>query len=138
MKIIVYYRDRTFTDYETGLDETRKAIWRVDLYDRFIESGKTPEVIEKCIADYNNSSDSVECKVIELPDEMTEVITFLLGEKHYKRYSDMDDLDSTMNELSADISNIHDDVWNMRNKMDYIEELFKKFKEKYVDESEEN
>ncbi len=138
MKIIVYYRNRTFTDYETGLDETRKAIWRVDLYDRFIESGKTPEVIEKCIADYNSSSDSVECKVIELPDEMTEVITFLLGEKHYKRYSDMDDLDSTMNELSADISNIHDDVWNMRNKMDYIEEMFKKFKEKYVDESEEN
>lgn len=136
MKIIIYYRDRTFTDYETGLDETRKAIWRVDLYDRFIESGKTPEVIEKCIADYNSSSDSVECKVIELPDEMTEVITFLLGEKHYKRYSDMDDLDSTMNELSADISNIHDDVWNMRNKMDYIEEMFKKFKEKYVDESE--
>jgi acyl carrier protein phosphodiesterase len=138
MKIIVYYRNRTFTDYETGLDETRKAIWRVDLYDRFIESGKTPEVIEKCIADYNSSSDSVECKVIELPDEMTEVITFLLGEKHYKRYSDMDDLDSTMNELSADISNIHDDVWNMRNKMDYIEEMFKKFKEKYIDESEEN
>jgi acyl carrier protein phosphodiesterase len=138
MKIIVYYRNRTFTDYETGLDETRKAIWRVDLYDRFIESGKSPEVIEKCIADYNSSSDSVECKVIELPDEMTEVITFLLGEKHYKRYSDMDDLDSTMNELSADISNIHDDVWNMRNKMDYIEEMFKKFKEKYVDESEEN
>ena len=138
MKIIVYYRDRTFTDYETGLDETRKAIWRVDLYDRFIESGKSPEVIEKCIADYNSSSDSVECKVIELPDEMTEVIMFLLGEKHYKRYSDMDDLDSTMNELSADISNIHDDVWNMRNKMDYIEEMFKKFKEKYVDESDEN
>ena len=138
MKIIVYYRNRTFTDYETGLDETRKAIWRVDLYDRFIESGKSPEVIEKCIADYNSSSDSVECKVIELPDEMTEVITFLLGEKHYKRYSDMDDLDSTMNELSADISNIHDDVWNMRNKMDYIEEMFKKFKEKYIDESEEN
>ena len=136
MKVIVYYRNRTFTDYETGLDETRKAIWRVDLYERFIESGKTPEVIEKCIADYNSSSDSVECKVIELPDEMTEVITFLLGEKHYKRYSDMDDLDSTMNELSADISNIHDDVWNMRNKMDYIEEMFKKFKEKYVDESE--
>ena len=138
MKIIVYYRNRTFTDYETGLDETRKAIWRVDLYDRFIESGKTPEVIEKCIADYNSSSDSVECKVIELPDEMTEVITFLLGEKHYKRYSDMDDLDSTMNELSADISNIHDDVWNMRNKMDYIEEMFKKFKEKYVDEETDN
>ena len=138
MKIIVYYRNRTFTDYETGLDETRKAIWRVDLYDRFIESGKTPEVIEKCIADYNSSSNNVECKVIELPDEMTEVIMFLLGEKHYKRYSDMDDLDSTMNELSADISNIHDDVWNMRNKMDYIEEMFKKFKEKYVDESEEN
>ena len=138
MKVIVYYREECCYDDSAELEEKKKIIWRVDLYDRFIESGKTPEVIEKCIADYNSSSDSVECKVIELADEMTEVITFLLGEKHYKRYSDIDDLDSTMNELSADINNIHDDVWNIRNKMDYIEEMFKKFKEKYVDESEEN
>ena len=40
--------------------------------------------------------------------------------------------------MSVDIENIHDDVWNMRNKMDNIEEMFKKFKEKYVDEDDEN
>ena len=101
MKIIVYYREEICYDDSAELEEKKKIIWRVDLYDRFIKSGKNPEVIEKCIADYNSSSDSVECKVIELPDEMTEVITFLLGEKYYKRYSDMDDLDSTMNELGC-------------------------------------
>lgn len=132
MKIIVYYKD------DEELERKRKNIWRVDLYSRFKEQGKTDEEIEKSVNDYNNASDSVACQIIELPDEMEEVITFLLGEKQYRRYSDMDDLDSTMNELSADIENIHDDVWNMRNKMDNIEEMFKKFKEKYVDGDDEN
>ena len=132
MKIVVYYRD------EEELEGNRKNIWRVDLYSRFKDRGKTDEEIEKSINDYNNASDSVACQIIGLPDEMEEVVTFLLGEKKYRRYSDMDDLDSTMNELSADIENIHDDVWNMRNKMDNIEEMFKKFKEKYVDEDDEN
>ena len=132
MKIIVYYKD------DEELDGKRKNIWRVDLYSRFKDHGKTDEEIEKSVNDYNNASVRVACQIIELPDEMEEVITFLLGEKQYRRYSDMDDLDSTMNELSADIENIHDDVWNMRNKMDNIEEMFKKFKEKYVDEDDEN
>lgn len=132
MKIIVYYKD------DEKLDGKRKNIWRVDLYSRFKDQGKTDEEIEKSVNDYNNASDCVACQIIELPDEMEEVVTFLLGEKQYRRYSDMDDLDSTMNELSADIENIHDDVWNMRNKMDNIEEMFKKFKEKYVDEDDEN
>lgn len=132
MKIIVYYKD------DEELDGKRKNIWRVDLYSRFKDQGKTDEEIEKSVNDYNNASDRVACQIIELPDEMEEVVTFLLGEKQYRRYSDIDDLDSTMNELSADIENIHDDVWNMRNKMDNIEEMFKKFKEKYVDEDDEN
>ena len=131
MKIIVYYKD------EEELDGKRKNIWRVDLYSRFKDQGKTDEEIEKSVNDYNNASNRVACQIIELPDEMEEVVTFLLGEKQYRRYSDMDDLDSTMNELSADIENIHDDVWNMRNKMDNIEEMFKKFKEKYVNEDDE-
>jgi len=131
MKIIVYYKD------EEELDGKRKNIWRVDLYSRFKDQGKTDEEIEKSVNDYNNASNRIACQIIELPDEMEEVVTFLLGEKQYRRYSDMDDLDSTMNELSADIENIHDDVWNMRNKMDNIEEMFKKFKEKYVDEDDE-
>lgn len=132
MKIIIYYKD------DEELDGKRKNIWRVDLYSRFKDQGKTDEEIEKSVNDYNNASDRVACQIIELPDEMEEVVTFLLGEKQYRRYSDMDDLDSTMNELSVDIENIHDDVWNMRNKMDNIEEMFKKFKEKYVDEDDEN
>ena len=132
MKLLVYYKD------EKELEGKRKNIWRVDLYSRFKEQGKTDEEIEKSVNDYNNANNSVACQIIELPNEMEEVITFLLGEKQYQRYSDMDDLDSTMNELSADIENIHDDVWNMRNKMDNIEEMFKKFKEKYVDEDDEN
>ena len=69
---------------------------------------------------------------------MVEVIDFLTGDNKYKRYADMDELDSSMQELSADINNIHDDVWNMREGMEHIEEMFKKFKEKYIDELDDD
>ena len=128
MKIIVYYRE--VESFESEEESKEKQIWRVDLYSRWIDKGKTDEEIEQSVEKYN-ASGGCTCQIIELPDEMEEVIIFLTGEKKYKRYADMDDLDSSMQELSADINNIHDDVWNMRENMEHIEEMFKKFKEKY-------
>lgn len=128
MKIIVYYRE--VESFESEEETKEKQIWRVDLYSRWIDKGKTDEEIEQSVEKYN-ASGGCTCQIIELPDEMEEVIIFLTGEKKYKRYADMDELDSSMQELSADINNIHDDVWNMRESMEHIEEMFKKFKEKY-------
>jgi len=128
MKIIVYYRE--VESFESEEETKEKRIWRVDLYSRWIDKGKTDEEIEQSVEKYN-ASGGCTCQIIELPDEMEEVIIFLTGDNKYKRYADMDDLDSSMQELSADINNIHDDVWNMRESMEHIEEMFKKFKEKY-------
>ena len=128
MKILVYYRE--VESFESEEESKEKQIWRVDLYSRWIDKGKTDEEIEQSVEKYN-ASGGCTCQIIELPDEMEEVIIFLTGEKKYKHYADMDELDSSMQELSADINNIHDDVWNMRESMDHIEEMFKKFKEKY-------
>ena len=128
MKILVYYRE--VESFESEEETKEKQIWRVDLYSRWIDKGKTDEEIEQSVEKYN-ASGGCTCRIIELPDEMEEVIIFLTGEKKYKRYADMDELDSSMQELSADINNIHDDVWNMRESMEHIEEMFKKFKEKY-------
>ena len=135
MKIIVYYRE--VESFESEEETKEKQIWRVDLYSRWIDKGKTDEEIEQSVEKYN-ASGGCTCQIIELPDEMEEVIVFLTGEKKYKRYADMDDLDSSMQELSADINNIHDDVWNMRESMDHIEEMFKKLKEKYIDELDDD
>jgi len=135
MKIIVYYRE--VESFESEEETKEKQIWRVDLYSRWIDKGKTDEEIEQSVEKYN-ASGGCTCQIIELPDEMEEVIIFLTGDNKYKRYADMDDLDSSMQELSADINNIHDDVWNMRESMDHIEEMFKKFKEKYIDELDDD
>ena len=128
MKIIVYYRD--VESFELEEESKEKQIWRVDLYSRWIDKGKTDEEIEQSVEKYN-AAGGCTCQIIELSDEMEEVIIFLTGDNKYKRYADMDDLDSSMQELSADINNIHDDVWNMRENMEHIEEMFKEFKEKY-------
>ena len=135
MKIIVYYRE--VESFESEEETKEKQIWRVDLYSRWIDKGKTDEEIEQSVEKYN-ASGGCTCQIIELPDEMEEVIIFLTGDNKYKRYADMDDLDSSMQELSADINNIHDDVWNMRENMEHIEEMFKKFKEKYIDELDDD
>ena len=135
MKIIVYYRE--VESFESEEETKEKRIWRVDLYSRWIDKGKTDEEIEQSVEKYN-ASGGCTCQIIELPDEMEEVIIFLTGDNKYKRYADIDDLDSSMQELSADINNIHDDVWNMRESMDHIEEMFKKFKEKYIDKLDDD
>ena len=136
MKIIVYYRE--VESFESEEKTKEKQIWRVDLYSRWIDKGKTDEEIEQSVEKYNNAAGECTCQIIELPDEMVEVIDFLTGDNKYKRYADMDELDSSMQELSADINNIHDDVWNMRESMEHIEEMFKKFKEKYIDELDDD
>ena len=136
MKIIVYYRE--VESFESEEETKEKRIWRVDTYARWLLKGKTEEEIEQSVEKYNNATGGCTCQIIELPDEMVEVIDFLTGDNKYKRYADMDELDSSMQELSADINNIHDDVWNMRESMEHIEEMFKKFKEKYIDELDDD
>lgn len=70
MKIIVYkYK-------ESG------NVRRVELRSRL---NKTDEQIEDAINRFNSSDTEQEVALIEVPDELSEVIRFLMGDKAYKR-----------------------------------------------------
>lgn len=63
---------------------------------------------------------------------LVETILYLLGEKKYKSYADLDDLDTTLNEVSGDIQSLHNDAFEMYERMEAIERMFEDFKNKYI------
>ena len=83
---------------------------------------------------YFNEDGSV-CNVHLLDDEKIkeaeENILFLIGEKKYKVYADIDDLDDTLNEVGSDIRALHDDAFEMSERLERIEKMFEKFKKEH-------
>lgn len=73
-------------------------------------------------------------KAFDIPKELEETILYLLGEKGYKVYSDLDDLDNTLNEVGSDIRALHDDAFEMSERIEKIEKMFEDFKKHFPDE----
>jgi uncharacterized Ntn-hydrolase superfamily protein len=88
----------------------------------------TDEKIVEAVAKANTDGKNESIFVIwEVDGDIGNLVEFLLGNKKYKIYSDIDDLDDSINELSSDLSSIRDDIYHMSNSMENIEEMFKNF-----------
>jgi uncharacterized Ntn-hydrolase superfamily protein len=89
----------------------------------------TDEKIVEAVAKSNqdNKNESI-FAIWEVDGDIGHLVEFLLGDKKYKIYSDIDDLDDSINELNKDLSSISDDIYHMSNSMENIEEMFRKFK----------
>lgn len=115
---------------------SRKKILWVKSFDWYKENkGWDDERIEKAVTDANTETieknyDST-FDIINVPKKLDNLVAFLIGEKKYKLYSDIDDLDDSINELSSELSSIQGDVFDMSRAMEHVEEMFNEFKEKY-------
>ncbi len=112
----------------------RKILW-VKSFDWYKENkGLDDERIEKDVTDANaeavEKNYSITFDIVNVPKELENLVTFLIGEKNYKLYSDIDDLDDSINELSGELSSIQGDVYHLTSVMDRIEEKFSTIKEK--------
>lgn len=67
----------------------------------------------------------------EITSDLENVFDFLLGEKGYKVYGDIETIEDSINTLSANLGSISDDVFNMVSNMEKIEKLLEEFKERY-------
>lgn len=115
------------------LDAKNKIQW-VKSFDWYKENkGWDDEHIEKDVTDANaeavEKNYSITFDIVNVPKELENLVTFLIGEKNYKLYSDIDDLDDSINELSGELSSIQGDVYRLTNAMDRIEEKFSSIKE---------
>ena len=95
-----------------------------------LDDEKIKEAEEKA-KEYNKNLGREAYKIFTIPEGMEETITYLMGEKKYKRYADLDDVDDTMNELSASINSLHDDAWDMAQAMERLEKEFAEVKKQF-------
>ena len=86
------------------------------------------------VAQLNKECGREAYRIFDIPEGMEETITYLMGDKKYKKYADLDDVDDTMNELSASINSLHDDAWDMAQAMERLEKEFAEIKKKFEPE----
>lgn len=104
MKILVYYK------------KSDNTVTRVETRDKY--SKKTDAEVEEAISEYNNNSDNnLRIEYIEVPENLSEAISFLLGEAKYKTTWTIHDLIERLDDFSGTLSSIEDDIshcrWNV-------------------------
>ena len=70
-------------------------------------------------------------RIFDIPECMEQTILYLLGRDKYKRYSDMDDLESSMRELSSSVDSLHEDTYDISQAMSRLEKEFEEFKKNF-------
>lgn len=116
MKILVYYK------------KSDNTVTRVETRDKY--SKKTDAEVEEAISEYNNNSNNnIRIEYIEVPENLSEAISFLLGEAKYKTTWTIHDLIERLDDFSSTISNIEDDIshcrWNVEKLVEEGREIIK-------------
>lgn len=97
-----------------------------------LDDEKIKEAEERA-KEFNKNLGREAYRIFTIPEGMEETITYLMGEKKYKRYADLDDLDNTLNEVGSDIRGLHDDAFEMTERLERIEKMFESFKKEFCD-----
>ena len=116
MKFYAYFREDGTVDYAHSFEALKPH---------------TEEEIYEKVKECNDREGREAFVVFEAEGKLEEVINYLLGDKGYKRYADLDKLDTSINELSSDIRSIYDDAFSMNESIERIEKMFDEFKEKF-------
>ena len=107
---------------------------------RYTQREKNPiseERIEEIVSNQNETNDSIQFKIVEIPEDdssVCEIIQMLLGEKQYKRSFELEDLYESINEFKEQLEDIQRDVCDM---ISPIEDLAERTKT-VVDKIENN
>ena len=107
---------------------------------RYTQREKNPiseESLQEIISNKNKTNDSMQFKIVEIPEDdssVCEIIQMLLGEKQYKRSYEFEDLYESINEFKEQLEDIQRDVRDM---ISPIEDLAERTKT-VVDKIENN
>lgn len=106
-------------------DGTVTSVRRLEASDKY-----TVEGLIKKAREFNEKAGREAYFLFDADDKLEEVMYFLLGEKGYKTYSDIDDLDNDVNELDNSVRNAYETLYDIQSGMDYLKEQFEKIKGK--------
>ena len=106
---------------------------------RYTQREKNPiseERIEEIVSNQNETNDSIQFKIVEIPEDdssVCEIIRMLLGEKQYKRSFEFEDLYESINEFKEQLEDIQRDVRDMISPIEDLAERTKTVVDKIND-----
>ena len=83
------------------------------------------------VAQLNKECGREAYRIFDIPKNMEQTILYLFGRDKYKCYSDMDDLESSMRELSSSVGSLHEDTYDISQAMSRLEKEFEEFKKNF-------
>ena len=106
---------------------------------RYTQREKNPiseERVEEIVSNQNETNDSIQFKIVEIPEDdssVCEIIRMLLGEKQYKRSFEFEDLYESINEFKEQLEEIQRDVCDMISPIEDLAERAKTVVDKIND-----
>lgn len=105
------------------------GIYHIHSFDFYLDKGGTEEKILEQTKKLNDEAGYERFKTIEIPPELEEVISMLLGEKKYKRCKDIEDILDTLEEVDSTISNVSRDIYDASEAMEQAKKTIQELKE---------
>ena len=113
------------------------SVENITRYTQREKNAISEERVQEIISNQNKTNDSIQFKIVEIPEDdssVCEIIQMLLGEKQYKRSYEFEDLYESINEFKEQLEDIQRDVRDM---ISSIEDLAERTKT-VVDKIENN
>lgn len=96
----------------------------------YIRKGKSEEECEAAIQQRNKEAGWKRFSMIEVPEQMEEIIDFLLGENQYKFYNDITDVSDELSDITGNMIEVHAGLKNVSQCLEDIRNKLENFKEK--------
>ena len=92
------------------------SVENITRYTQREKNAISEERVQEIISNQNKTNDSIQFKIVEIPEDdssVCEIIQMLLGEKQYKRSYEFEDLYESINEFKEQLEDIQRDVRDM-------------------------
>ena len=112
------------------------SVENITRYTQREKNAISEERIEEIVSNQNETNDSIQFKIVEIPEDdssVCEIIQMLLGEKQYKRSFEFEDLYESINEFKEQLEEIQRDVCYMISPIEDLAERAKTVVDKIND-----
>jgi methyl-accepting chemotaxis protein len=110
-------------------------IYHVHSFDYYFDKGFSEEKILSEIEKSNKEKGYEIYKIIEVPSELEEVVSMLLGERKYKRCKDIDDILDSLEEIDSTISSVSRDIFDAAEAMERSKKAMEELQEMITKEN---
>ena len=106
-----------------------RGIYHVHSFDYYLNKNITEDKVIEQTKKLNEEAGYERFKTVEVPPELEEVLSMLLGEKKYKRSKDIEDILDSLEEVDSTISSVQRDIFDASEAMEQSKKAIQELKE---------